>query len=250
MYLSTAVLLLTIAATFEGIRGSILPYDSLNGTVKNFKRQSLGCRPASALQVDSQCLEIFDRVLDLYTSLTTINTQSLSSAQSSLNNVQSSLNEVFQIFCDPECGNALLSQYDACGVFDFSPALKDFYSGLCGTNNHGDSCYEHYVRSIATIVRGLSCSSRNKYSSTCTCKSELESSTGEIGCCLSVYEDYFSGFGFNVNKALYAECDVDAPENCNNSPIRVLEQSNSSAPFGFNIIIYLIQVLGFYTLLG
>ena len=157
MYLSAAVLFLAVAL-LQGIRGSFLPHASLNSTVSAIKRQTSGCtndRATAALQQDSQCMNIVDRVNRLLGSLTALNTQSLANVQSSLSNFQSSYSEVFQVFCVPECGNALMSLYEDCGVFDTTPALKDYFIGLCATNKHGDRCYEHYVSSITWIVQGI-----------------------------------------------------------------------------------------------
>ena len=230
MYLSAAVLFLAVAL-LQGVRGSFVPHGSLNSTGSVIKRQQTsGCTNDRALQQDSQCMEIVDRVNRLLGSLTALNTQSLANVQSSLSNLQSSYSEVFRVFCVPECGNALMNLYEDCGVFDTTPALKDYFIGLCATNKHGDVCYEHYVSSITWIVQGITCSSLNKYSDTCSCKSKLDTAIETIGCCVNVYEDYLipSSNGFYSSSALYADCNAQAPENCNNSPITIQRGSSSS----------------------
>ena len=146
---------------------------------------------------------------------------------------QSTVNAVYEQFCKPECGNPILAALDKCGAED---SVIDFLSGLCGTNSNGDRCYESYVSSFNLQNTELSCYTTYNLDEYCNCRSELESAVETQGCCLKVYQDYFSTiYTYDLNK-LYDECDVNVPRRCNNSPI------SGSQALALNVAVFIIAL--------
>ena len=134
---------------------------------------------------------------------------------------QSQTNEIFSLFCIPQCGNVTQDVYEDCGFFVTVPGSKRFLAGLCGTNENGDKCYTLYNSdAIDQIESERDCYVNNRATGQCTCRSLLVSVASEQGCCIDVYHDLVSAQSNDYNPSgLYSTCNVDRPEDCNNSPI-------------------------------
>ena len=139
---------------------------------------------------------------------------------------QEEFNAVYSVFCRPECGNTILRIYESIGLFNEGGLFsREFFIGLCGTNENGDKCYESYVDTLnKTFIPQIFCYNNSE----CNCRSTLLEAVEEGGCCLNLYQ-YFHLFGEDRLTTLYDDCDVDFPSGCNNSTIR----SNNS-PKGSN----------------
>ena len=136
---------------------------------------------------------------------------------------QSEVNAIFSVLCIPGCGNAFIRAADDCGEFDGDDApFKDFYIGLCGTNQDGDTCYQLYTDAIDSLDSQDPCFETYFTTKVCTCQSALEQDVRDQGCCLDVYYDFVQQIvddtDFNV-RDFYDTCDVNYPSGCNNSPI-------------------------------
>ena len=136
---------------------------------------------------------------------------------------QSSFDIVFREFCKPECGNAILAAYTECDVFE--DQVIDVFVGLCGTNQNGEQCSQHFVSTLNfALDTELSCFVNSTASGECDCKFELSQAVKERGCCLDVYHDFITdlldseGIRY-IPRELYDICDVKLPGGCNNSPI-------------------------------
>jgi hypothetical protein len=158
--------------------------------------------------------------------------------------IQGTLNQAFSAFCQPECGNAILSVYDKCGTFGVD-GLEKFLVGLCGTNENGEKCYEDYVDSITLYATEATCFGLYQQSGTCgsTCENQLSSGADDLGCCLDVYQDFFEGIADVGTRDIYGDCGVDLPGGCNNSPI------SGSVSVVFNVAT-LTVALGLYVISG
>ena len=139
----------------------------------------------------------------------------------SSSSAQSQINEIFSSFCIPQCGNVIQDVYEDCGYFDVTlPGNERFLAGLCGTNENSEVCYTLYIDAINQISSERDCYVNNRTTGQCTCLSLLVSGVSEQGCCIDVYHDLVSvqSNGYNPS-GLYSTCNVDRPEDCNNSPI-------------------------------
>ena len=118
----------------------------------------------------------------------------------------------------------ILSVADDCGEFeeDDDVLSRDFFIGLCGTNENGDKCYESFVDTVNnTILSEFDCYFDYFDDKQCNCRSLLLAEVREKGCCLDPYHDAFEARfedKFKLSE-LYDACDVNYPSGCNNSPI-------------------------------
>ena len=97
---------------------------------------------------------------------------------------------------------------------------------------------------VSLIRRLVACSARTRVDRRTDKRTDRETDRQ------SFYEDYLipSSIGFYSSSALYADCNAQAPENCNNSPITIQRgSSSSSAKLGTNISYLMITVMGLYT---
>ena len=143
---------------------------------------------------------------------------------------QSTITSMFNTFCNPECGNAIIDAFNDCEYFEETGVynLKDFLIGLCGTNQNGDICYEIYSSAYSQLHTEQNCHISISYSytqCTSTCRSTLSQGVRVRGCCLNAYHNYVTNSGWNYYynsydpSDLYDACNVDLPTGCNNSPI-------------------------------
>ena len=134
---------------------------------------------------------------------------------------QSQANEIFSSFCIPQCGNVIQDVYEDCGYFDVTIRGNErLLAGLCGTNENGEVCYTLYSDAIDQIRSERDCYVDNRATGQCTCRPLLVSGVSEQGCCIDVYHDLVSVQSNDYNPSgLYSTCNVDRPEDCNNSPI-------------------------------
>ena len=133
---------------------------------------------------------------------------------------QSDVNAIFGALCIPDCGNVYIRAADDCGGFDGDDApLKDFFIGMCGTNQNGDKCYQLYTDAIDSLISEARCYQDYVRYRECNCRSQLTQTVGEQGCCLDIYHDLLDKEEDYDPIDLYHECNVDLPSGCNNSPI-------------------------------
>ena len=149
---------------------------------------------------------------------------------------QSQVNEIFSSFCIPQCGNVIQDVYEDCGYFDVTPPGNErFLAGLCGTNENGEVCYTLYSDAIDRIESERDCYVNNLATGQCTCRSLLISVVSEQGCCFDAYHDLISAQSGTYNPSgLYSTCNVDRPEDCNNSPISGNNSPTSGPTSGNN----------------
>lgn len=170
---------------------------------------------------------------------------------------QSLINTVYESFCKPDCGNVILNAYSDCGVFDHDlpvSGIEEFTIGLCGTNRHGDYCYEMVTVGMDLIFTEATCYSTAVSTETCTCSSELAEVVKEQDCCINLYHELISGVqGSTYNPPdLYYLCNVELPIGCNNTPLTLPMDQDSidSTPIHFLSIMTLISVFIFSTVLA
>ena len=144
--------------------------------------------------------------------------------------------QTYRTFCNPECGNVVLDAYSKCGIFFANPpGTKELLIGICGTNNNGDVCYEIFDLGLDLVSSEVNCSKAYESSGTCTCRSTLLNGVAQQGCCINVYHDYISGRDSYNPNVLYRVCNVNRPENCNNSPLgmRSIPTSDSTDTYTY-----------------
>ena len=133
---------------------------------------------------------------------------------------QSDVNAIFGALCLPDCGNLYIRAADDCGEFDGDDApLKDFFIGMCGTNQDGDKCYRLYSDAINRLESEEECYEHYVDYKQCDCRSALTRGVSVQGCCLDVYYDLLESADVYDPSDLYDACNVDLPSGCNNSPI-------------------------------
>ena len=139
---------------------------------------------------------------------------------------QASIDAMFRVLCEPECGNAFIDAQEECVErFDELKVVDDFLIGLCASNERGERCYERYVSIANVIVLEFSCSANFTTDSECDCQSDLRMAVEREGCCLDIYQDFFSIVAENIPsltyeiEELYEVCDVNIPERCDDSPL-------------------------------
>ena len=177
---------------------------------------------------------------------------------------QSTITSMFNTFCNPECGNAIIDAFNDCEYFEETGVynLKDFLIGLCGTNQNGDNCYEIYSSAYTQLYNERSCYNSISYGRQCTssCGYTLSQGARVRGCCLNAFHNYVTNGGWNYYynsydpSDLYDACNVDLPTGCNNSPIAT-GNSPTTEESGHGVItqvalVPLMSVLIFSVLLG
>ena len=151
---------------------------------------------------------------------------------------QSAINSDFQQFCKPECRTDILEALDECGAED---SLNDFLSGMCDTNSDGDRCYEHFVGAVGLRDVAVACLMTQNQNRFCSCRPALEAAVETQGCCLKVYEEYYSAISNYDLDELYDDCDVDAPRDCNGSGKS--SPSNGSQDLALNITVFFVAFI-------
>ena len=120
------------------------------------------------------------------------------------------------LICRPECGQALLDIFRDCGV---KSVTAQILASLCGTNSNGNVC-SNMLNQLEDIDGDTACSSATTCPS--TCKSLFSRLISQQGCCFNVFLDA-GKLNNSRNAALMEElrdtCNIDAPGDCNNSPI-------------------------------
>ena len=219
--MDTSIIILVVAflALREANCTSFTHHDLLNSLLKtskvDFKRNTptnqLRCindRAAAEFQQSSQCMGIADSQADT----------DFTNAAS----YQATFNAAYEIFCRPGCGDRLVEIYRQCGLFDQYPSAYDLLIGMCATNSNGDRCYEHFFEYISHISTDSQCLSGSQQTQWCTttCRNSLSSAVDDIGCCINVYQDYYSSFSSSLDYSrAYTACGVSFPGDCGNSPI-------------------------------
>ena len=139
------------------------------------------------------------------------------------NGLQSTINKGFEVFCTPKCGEVILKAYSECGLFDNVSGTTDFLVGLCATNEKGRKCYESYTSALSLLATTEApCYYSAVFGGECdatSCQAKLQSAAEDQGCCNNVYHDFFAKVASLDFPALYSACKVDAPNNCNSSPL-------------------------------
>ena len=228
------LVILTVVLLLHGASGS----DSPQGAVHRLLRHVIGKR-----QTNLACLN--DRLEALFSDTDLLARCEAAADEGvdlelSTSDEQDAVNAIYQQLCEPECGNPILEALADCGAEDY---IIDFNVGLCGTNADGDSCYEGYVTATSFVQREAVCFANYDQYGSCRCSSDLSSVVEQLGCCVNVYNDYYMNFvEFDVDE-LYDECGVDAPRDCNNSPI------SGSNVVAFNLAA-LLTALGLNIFLG
>ena len=141
--------------------------------------------------------------------------------------LQSQINRIVRTFCNRECGNIILNAYIDCGLFDKDDGNYKFTVDLCGTNQNGYMCYELYGNGLDLMTTEASCYTSYTVTRTCTCRSSLSAGVTIQGCCINAYHDLVDSLDTSYSPAtLYSVCNVNTPEDCNNSPLT----ASTSAP--------------------
>ena len=126
----------------------------------------------------------------------------------------STLNELFQIYCDPFCGELYFDYLDECG--NAGVILTAFYTNLCTENDKGVACYHYitsddYPNSKPTVDDY--CFPVN---STCTaeCYHALDSLSINLGCCVNtLYNQTIPHPAADYE--LWTDCRLSTPGYCN-----------------------------------
>ena len=136
---------------------------------------------------------------------------------------QTAVDSAFSVFCEPECGNAILDAMVECENFDEETGLFDLFIGLCGTNERGARCYEHYTSAVSHVFTEATCFANYSTRGVCDCEAELSQEVADQGCCLNTFHEFITT-AVNLPydpRELYEECGVDIPGGCSNSPISI-----------------------------
>lgn len=148
--------------------------------------------------------------------------------------LQDALNPVFTLLCQPECGKIYLEAERACGTFDEMPGLQDLFIGFCATDSDGEYCYQHFSEFFNFYFNqtGFDCLFNSLLSRRCECQlSDLEQIVQQSGCCLNIFNDYFTGAGdaevtVDLTDVFTDTCGVSVPGDCNNSPLGTRSSSS------------------------
>ena len=141
----------------------------------------------------------------------------------SLEDSQPAIDSAFSVFCEPECGNAVLDAMIECKVFKEETGIFDLFIGLCGTNVNGERCYEHFISAMIHIQTEAICFANYSTRGVCECEAELSQEVADQGCCLDTFHEFITT-AVNLPydpRELYDECGVDIPGGCSNSPVSI-----------------------------
>jgi hypothetical protein len=125
------------------------------------------------------------------------------------------------IICSSDCGQIVLDSLRACGA---TRAEARLFADLCGTNRNGVVCYSAFDDFIQFIESEEDDADVCPSTETCpsTCQSTLTQVVDMQGCCFNA----LFGFGkasepdlFNQVQQQFDSCNIDLPDNCNNSPV-------------------------------
>ena len=133
--------------------------------------------------------------------------------------------DLFDNFCQPSCGQAIINAWEACGVYNDVKNEAQLLINLCSANN-GRSCYRDFVNIVNLYSSGFECSTQTQISGSCSedCRTILTSGVQSYGCCVNIpitYNDaVFPDDGINAAaNELFASCSVSRPAACPASPL-------------------------------
>ena len=129
--------------------------------------------------------------------------------------------DLFDNFCQPSCGQAIINAWEACGVYNDVINEAQLLINLCSANN-GRSCYRDFVNIVNLYSRGYGCSTQQACSE--DCRTAVTSGVQSYGCCLNIpitYNDaVFPDDRINAGaNEVFASCSVSRPAACPASPL-------------------------------
>jgi hypothetical protein len=128
------------------------------------------------------------------------------------------LDSFASIVCSSDCGQIVLDSLRACGA---TRAEARLFADLCGTNSDGVVCYSIFADFAESEEDDVDvCPSTETCPS--TCQSTLTQVVNMQGCCFDVLFDFGRATEpdlFNQLQEQFDSCNIDLPDNCNNSPV-------------------------------
>ena len=126
------------------------------------------------------------------------------------------------IICSSDCGQIVLDTLRTCGA---TRAEARLFADLCGTNSNGVVCYSAFD-DFLQFIESEEDDVDNVCPSTETCPSTCQSTLMQVvnmqGCCFDVLFDFGRAAEpdlFNQLQEQFESCNIDLPEDCNNSPV-------------------------------
>ena len=131
-----------------------------------------------------------------------------------------------EIFCNPRCGNSLISYSETCCHNEGQLFRKQLVQ-LCAQNCRFEHCYSAEVVFYLNMM-SYYCDITSTYASGC-CRS-IQTAVGAVGCCVNVVD-------INTGR-LEDTCNVDIPEPCSGSTINgAVASSVSISTGGFTVLL-------------
>ena len=126
--------------------------------------------------------------------------------------------DLFDNFCQPSCGQAIINAWEACGVYNDGINEAQLLINLCSANN-GRSCYRDFDNIFFLFFNAFGCSTCSEY-----CRTTLTSGVQSYGCCVNIPVTYYDAVlpdeGINADaNELFASCSVSRPATCPASPL-------------------------------
>lgn len=134
--------------------------------------------------------------------------------QTQFNNA-STLHQLFEVYCDPFCGDIYFDYLDDCG--DVGLVLTTFYTNLCLENEQGVQCYNYFTSNVHYNPKPEAEEYCLPANDTCSleCHYALEAMSVKLGCCANVLYNQSIPDPV-VDYDLWEKCDVPTPSFCSN----------------------------------
>lgn len=164
--------------------------------------QELVCISTTVGSISNECTELVSLLANLYNS------------DDPLLSISENL-EQFPVFCNPQCGQAIVDAWQSCEVFDAIAPFANLFIGMCATNAGGSICYTMYNELIAFIRTIDDCGSMTSCSTQCT--SDINQAVDDHGCCVNVpllFEGSMDEDFTEVSVAAFFRCGVSRPGLC------------------------------------
>lgn len=125
----------------------------------------------------------------------------------------STLHELFEVYCDPLCGDLYFDYIDQCG--NTGLMISIFYRSLCTANEKGITCYNYLTSEGEYNPKPDVDEHCDGYNSTCDeyCFDALDSFSLELGCCVNTLYN-MSTPDHSTRYQLWDACDIHKPTFC------------------------------------
>lgn len=152
----------------------------------------------------------------------------------------SSLHELFEVYCDPFCGDIYFDYLDDCGNAGLIIAI--FYRSLCTENEKGVPCYNYLTSDDYYNPKPLVDEYCSQLNDTCTdnCYYALDALAVELGCCVNTLYNTTTP-DHSTMYQLWEMCDLAKPSYCHTEDYSFAGATNLAS--NLNVLSISIMVL-------